>query len=219
MSPGRWVRIGGRVLLVAAAIYTLLAVRAWVAGRQELADGRQAERRGDLDAAVAHYRRAVRWYLPAAPHVVEGIEALARLARQAERANDTERALLAWRSLRGAILSTRSLYTPHEAWVDLADERIAALMASQPPPPIDAGRSADERHTEYLAQLRAARERPTPGWALLAVGGFALFVGAVATLLVRGLDAEDRFVRPVAARCALAALAGLFAFLLGLWLA
>ncbi|MFW5925525.1 MAG: hypothetical protein ACOC9O_00055 [Myxococcota bacterium] len=198
-SRGRWVRRAAQWLGMAGVVVAVLLVRVVVASQHELEQAAELQREGDVDAAIVHLRRAARWYAPGNPYVTDALEALATVARQAERQGDRERALFAWRSVRAAILSTRSFYVPHAERLARADTRIAELMASLDPPPIDAGKSRAELKAEHLALLRSV-DRPHVGWTLLLLLGFAAWVGGAFTFAVRAIDEEDRIVRAQALR-------------------
>ncbi|MBX3248494.1 MAG: hypothetical protein KF901_15060 [Myxococcales bacterium] len=211
-------RRAARVAGVVGILLAVVLVRVLVGAHGELRQGDALRAAGDVDAALVHYRRAAKWYAPGNPWSAAALDALRELAREAEDARRLQRALAAWRAVRGAILSTRSTYTPHADRLAEADERIAALMAAEPPPPIDAHKSEEERRAEHLALLRDV-PRPHPGWALLALLGFAAWVGAAFLFAARAIDAEDRFVPTAARRFGALFAVGVAAFVVGLGLA
>lgn len=184
---------------MAGVVVAVLVVRVVVASHDELERAAELQREGEVDAAIVHLRRAARWYAPGNPYVTDALDALASVGREAERQGDRERALFAWRSVRAAILSTRSFYVPHAERLDRADTRIAELMASLDPPPIDAGKSRAELKAEHLTLLRSV-DRPHVGWTLLLLLGFAAWVGGAFTFAARAIDEEDRIVRAQALR-------------------
>jgi hypothetical protein len=190
---GRWLRIGLRVSCVLGAIFFLLAVRVVTASSAELAEAERLRERGDLGAAIAHYRRAARWYAPGNPYSVEALDRLAEIARRAEEIGDSDLALAAWRSVRGAVLGARSFYIPHSERLSEADEHIASILGALPPPPIDAARSPEERRALHLTLLRDVR-RPSVGWGLLALIGLATWLGAGFAFLIRAVDEDDRII-------------------------
>ncbi len=204
-----------RGLAVFGSLLALLVVRVLVGAHGELtrADALRAD--DDLDAAIVHYRRAAKWYAPGNPWSTEALEALRQLAATAEADGETERALAAWRGVRGAILATRSFYVPHPERLAEADAHLADLMASLPPPPIDADKSRDQLRAEHLALLRDV-PRPHVGWTLLALIGFSTWVSAAFLFASRAFDAHDRFVPAPAKRFAALFVLGAIAFSLGL---
>jgi hypothetical protein len=139
MRAAALTRTALRAFGVAAFLLTVISVRVVTSARSELREGERQLARGDRDAAVVHLRRAARWYAPFSPYHVHALDQLTQLAREAEQRGDTEGALAAYRSVRGAIMATRSFYIPERARLDRANQRIAALMAELPAPGIDAG--------------------------------------------------------------------------------
>ena len=204
-----------RGFAIAGVLLAVVVVRVVVSSRSELAKGVALEQGHDVDAAIVHYRRAARWYAPLSPYPVAALAHLERIGAAAERDADVDRALGAYRAMRGAILSTRSFYTPTPDRLERANQRIARLMSELPAPPIDAGKSPDELYREHLALLSAS-PRPKLLFALMALFGFGLWVGGAFTFASRGIDEDDRLVRPLALRWGLVVLAGFLLFSLGL---
>jgi tetratricopeptide (TPR) repeat protein len=205
-------------LLAAALVLAGLVLRAWVSSGAELAEAEAAQRGGDLEGAIAHYRRAAAWYFPGNARAAEAIEALFALGEAAEARGETTLALAAFRSVRAASMSARSVYVPHDSMRRAADERIAALMATGPVPPLDANRRPEERRESHLALLRAERD-PNVLWAMLALVGLVAWVTGGALLASRGLDARDAWVPAEARRWGTLIVLGLGLFVLGLALA
>jgi hypothetical protein len=211
-----------RVLLQGVALVALLlgvcAVRAAYSGHRELVDAQAAATSGDVDLAISRYRRAARWYLPGGPYHVAALEQLAVLGQAAEAAGDIPRALSAYRSIRGSILASRSFYVPERDRLAAADRKIAALMASQPAPPMDARKTRAQLYAEHLALLEASPD-PSLFWSLVLLLGFAAFVTAAFVFSFRAIDDQDRLVRPAALRWGAVIVVGLAMFALGLSLA
>ncbi len=211
----RNLRRSSRVLAVIGVILIVVATRVVLSSRSELANGDQAREQSDLEAALVHYRRAAKWYAPGNPYCTDALERLADMGRDAEQNNDTEAALAAWRGVRGSILSTRSSYMPHTTRLQQANDRIASLMASLEPPPMDAGKSEETLRAEHLALLQTI-PRPHTGWTFLLLLGFATWITSAFLFAQRGIDAEDRFVRREAIRWGTLVLLGFATFALGL---
>jgi hypothetical protein len=179
---------------VALACLTLLiSARVVISARAELAEGERLLCAHERDAAIVHLRRAARWYAPFSPYHVRALEQLREIGREAEAAGEAERALLAFRALRGAILATRSSYVPERARLEAANRRIALLMSKQPAPGMDAGKSEKQLYEEHLALLT-----PIPGpdvfWSCVLLLGFVCWVGSAFALSIRGIDDEERWV-------------------------
>ncbi|MGF1469218.1 MAG: hypothetical protein ACFCGT_24090, partial [Sandaracinaceae bacterium] len=159
--------------------------------------------RGDLRAAVLHYRRAARWYAPGSPYDRIALERLRALALAAEAQDDREEALATWRAVRGAIRSARGLSTPHARRLREADQRIEALTAGSGP----------------ASPTGPLPERPRLLWTLvLLLGGVTWTAGAFA-FVRRALDDQDRLLPDRARRWGTVILVGLGRFALGLALA
>ena len=207
-----------RVATVVALVLAVLVVRLLTTARGELAQGDAARARGDLEAAVVHYGRAARSYVPGSPYHVRALAALAQIGRQAEERGDIDRALSGYKAVRTGILSTRSFVTPEQARLQAANERIAALMAKQARPPMDVGKSEAQLKAEHLALLQAD---PTPnlGWTIVLLLGFALWVGAAFAFSYRAVDAQDHWVAPEARRWGALIVIGFGMFVLGMLLA
>ena len=214
MSPPR-VRSVVRWALVVALLFFAFAVRVVTSAAAELRTADEYRTRGDIDAAVVHYRRAARWYAPGSPYHVQALAQLAAIGRSAENKGDAELALAAYRAIRAAIMSTRSFYIPEQTRLRAADERIASLMAELPAPPMDAGKSREQLRREHLALLQ---EDPGPNvfWSLLLLLGFATWVGSAFAFTQRAIDEEDRFVKREALRYGALIVVGFGLFVLGM---
>lgn len=206
----RWGAIG-LVLLVA------FTARVVTSARAELAVG-DSLREQDTVAAVVHYRRAARFYAPLSPYHVEALDRLAKVGEAAERDGDAELALSAFRAIRSGILSARSVYLPEPARLAAANRRIADLMAAQPPPPMDAGKSRETLRAEHLALLEAI-PGPHVGWTLVLLLGFFSWVTGAFMFTQRAIDPEDRLVPRQARLWGAVVLVGLCLFVVGLRLA
>lgn len=206
-----------RKLAIAAAFTVVvlgaLVTRAVWEGRRALAEGDAA---ADPAAAIDAWRRAARWYVPLAPHVDDAYARLRRTAEDADRAGDTRTALAAWRAIRSSALATRWLVTPHDDLRALADRRIAALMAADPAGAPDAGATVADREAFHARRL-AATPGPSPTWVVIALTGFALWIGGCVHFARRALDADDRLVRRAAGASGALFLVGVVVWAVGLY--
>jgi len=207
----RAIAIGGAVLLA-------IAGRVVVGSAMELERGDAAMDGGDPEGARMHWRRAASWYAPGNPYYVRALERLERMAEEAAEAGAIDEAVLAWRAARSGILGARGLTTPHADRLARADQRIATLMLQQEHAPMDSDKSDSELRQAY-ASLLADPPGPGLGGALLALLGFALWVGAAFRMSQRAFDDEDRFDRRVGLMHLAAVLLGLVLFATGLAIA
>ena len=204
-----------RALAVALAFLLVIAFRVVYASSTELSLGDTALARRDREVAVAHYRRAIRWYAPLSPHPSRAIERLERLATLSEQEGDVTLALACHRSIRAGILSTRSFYTPHASALERADRQIARLVASGPRPPMDAARDRASLEAEHLRMLRDVQQPSLP-FAVLALLGFAVWVAAALAFGERAIDEHDRILSRPALRIGAVFALGMVAFVIGL---
>ncbi|HEX2676272.1 MAG TPA: hypothetical protein VHM19_06520 [Polyangiales bacterium] len=207
-----------RGLGIAAVVLSVLLVRVLGSARQELHEADALLAQSDLDGAIVHYRRAARWYAPGSPYHVEALDRLAKLASEAEGRGEIDRALRAHRAVRAAIMATRSFYIPERERLRRANDRIAALMAEQPAPGMDAGKSKDQIRREHLALLE---HDPSPNvlWTCLLLLGFASWVSAAFVFSVRAIDDQDHWVPAEAKKWGTVIVLGFGLFVLGMTLA
>lgn len=112
-------------LLLAALLITSNVHRRQQA---QFAAGEQGSRAGDFMAALTGYESAIRMYLPFSAATEQASERIWALGLVAERRSDTERALIAYRSLRSAWYGVRWLHQPGRRWIEQCDAKIAALV-------------------------------------------------------------------------------------------
>ena len=179
-------RIAARVLVALGVLLAVLSVRIVSASGAELARGDRLRARGDVDSAILAYRRAARWYAPGNPSSTEALDRLAAVARASAEAGDLDTSLAAWRGLRGAILSTRSLWIPHPERLARAEEAIALAMAERAGPTERA-----ETRSRARAQL-ALPDRPRLPWTVLLLLGWLAWTGGAFAFARWALDEEDR---------------------------
>ena len=185
------------LLRVAGAIGVLIAIllaRVLSASSAELEAAESLRARGDVEASIAHYRRAARWYAPGNPFCTTALARLGAIARDAEDEGDVQLALAE------------------------ADEHIAELMASETAPAIDADRSREELRAAHLELLQRDLD-PALGWTIIALLGLAAWIGGAFAFVTRGIDAEDRVVGREARIWATLFVAGIGLFALGLAMA
>lgn len=221
-------RMRRKVIAVVALLGVCMGVvviRAFFEGRSALSDGDAALERGELREAVSRWRRAARWYVPLAPHVDDAYRRLESLAADAEAKGDIDTALMAWRGVRGSILATRSFYTPHSERLAPANRRIAALMARQEadsPPAVAPEQGTDEAGNRigteaWHYRLLTRDDSPSVFWSIVALLGFATWIGGGLLFALRGVTSEDRLVPRMAAYAGVLIVVGLLLWMLGLY--
>jgi len=199
------------IIACVVAVLGLLAVRVVIEGRRALAEGDAALVAKHPHDAIAAWETAARWYMPLAPHVDD---AYARLVEYAK-ANPKD-AMHAWRAVRRAATSTRSLWTPHEADLATANAEIARLSAEHPDGAPAAGQTVPEKAAYFAARLAEDR-RPSAGAAALAILGILSWLAGIGVVVRRGLDAGGRLVRRPAAIGAALTVVGIVCWAVGLY--
>lgn len=174
-------------IAVSLVVVCAILLASWV---RVLVDGRQARKQGDRllaegkpDEAIGFYDRTLHMYWPGSPDVARAVNALTTLAAARETDGDVEGALHAWRILRSGLYAARGLYQPYTATIALTEMHIAVLMTRQ------AGN--DESYEKYLTLLQENRD-PNRFWSLLALLGFAGWVGGVLGFIWRGMTPEGK---------------------------
>lgn len=187
-----------RKLAIAAAVTAIvlgvLVTRAVWQGRAALRDGDAAAARGDLAAAIDHWQRAARWYVPLAPHVDDAYHRLEATATDQGRLGNLEISLQAWRAIRSSVLATRWLVTPQAKRYDRAT-----------------------RYLTLVTRTELPDDAASVPWMLFALAGSGLWIGGCAYFARRGLDPEDRLVRKAASAGGGMVLIGLIAWVIGLY--
>jgi tetratricopeptide (TPR) repeat protein len=119
------------IAVIAVISLLLLAVNTQYRQWSQFSKGEAAEKSGDFIQAMAGYEAALHMYTPFSPLVTTAAERLWRMAEDAEKRGDKERALITYRALRSSFYSAKWLLQPGEEWIKRCDERIAALVNKQ----------------------------------------------------------------------------------------
>ncbi|MEE9258066.1 MAG: hypothetical protein V3U37_00870 [Nitrospinaceae bacterium] len=200
------------VLAVVAVLSLGTVIKVYLAANSELKTAETSFSQNNLDQAATHYERSIQWYLPGLGPQTEAAEGLWSVAMEYESRADTEKALSAYRLLRGAFYSTRSFYTPGAEWINRCNEKIASLMAAKPAySESDKNKTFEQRKKEMLTLLTAEKS-PHAFWAVLGVFGFLGWVTCSVLFIVRALTESGN----IKTRPALFWGAG-FALSYGLW--
>ncbi len=183
--------------------------------RTELAAADAYRHDDRLALAIEHYRRAIRWSLPASSTTEQAVSALESIAAELEADGDLAAALLAWRSVSGGLAATRFLYSRTNPTREKANGQIARLVATDRSAGIDATLSTEQLAADHR-RLLDGEVSPDPWWGTLLLLGMATWVGALVLLGWRGFDSAGRFGWAGARGPLWGALAGLVSFALGL---
>jgi len=118
-------------LIIALIAVALLWSNTLTRQSEQFSRGEEARGRGDLIAAVAGYEAAIHMYTPWSSRVETAAERLWAIGKEFERKGDTERALIAYRSLRSSFYAVRGLTLPGRGWIERCDGKIAQLTPKE----------------------------------------------------------------------------------------
>jgi hypothetical protein len=122
-----------KTLAVNIAVIVILCIlliwaNTWYRQWSQFKSGEAALARHDTITAIAGYASAIHMYTPLSPLVERSAQRLWQITLICEGNGDTERALVACRSLRSSFYAVRSLYQPGQLWIALCDAKIAELV-------------------------------------------------------------------------------------------
>jgi hypothetical protein len=107
---------------------SLISINIWWRQKIQFQAGEEAYRKGVFISAITGYESAIRMYLPFSSPVQLSAQRLWAMGENAEHNGDTERALIAYRSLRSAYYGTVWLYQPGREWINRCDKKIELLL-------------------------------------------------------------------------------------------
>lgn len=127
MHEGTVKKILLHFLLIAVGAVVLFWCNALSRQQTQFAKGEQALARGNEIAAISSFSAAIHLHTPGSSLTNAAAEQLWALSERFERHGDTERALIARRSLRSACYAIRGLTSPGLQWIARCDEKLAKL--------------------------------------------------------------------------------------------
>ncbi len=107
---------------------SLIAINTWWRQKIQFQAGEEAYQKGVFIPALTGYESAIRMYLPFSSRVELSAKRIWTMGENAEHKGDTERALIAYRSLRSAFYGTVWLQQPGQEWISRCDRKIEALL-------------------------------------------------------------------------------------------
>lgn len=186
--------MGLKAALIILFLLSLLVGYIAIQGYREYREAEGAKAEGDLSAAITHYQRSIKWYLPGVFYVAKAAEGLWQLGMEAETKGDKIMALMAYQELRSGFYAARSFYTPGTDWIERCNQKIAALMAEW-----EASSSQRRGHDSMEALRRkhldilSRKERPDYFWSIVLEVGFFGWLGATIGFIVQVFQGEKGF--------------------------
>ena len=163
-------QILGLLLIVGLVLFIKASYYAGYEARR----GDRAYQQANLNEAITHYERAIKWYTPFSRSVSHAIERLWEIGNMAENRNELALALEAYRSLRGSIYAIESFYSPYQQWIPKAEEKIAVIMAaiaSTGPSQLEP-QTVEQNRERFAALLRRKEAAPKQDGVILTEIGF-----------------------------------------------
>jgi hypothetical protein len=116
------------IAVIAIVCLSLIWCETFWRQRTQFAKGEAALVRPDYIAAIDCYAAAIHMYTPGSPLVQKSAIRIWSIGDRLERAGDTARALIAYRSLRSSFYAAKGLYAPGKEWIARCDKKIAFLV-------------------------------------------------------------------------------------------
>ncbi|MEK7850454.1 MAG: hypothetical protein AAB275_01100 [Deltaproteobacteria bacterium] len=117
------------VAVTAVIMVAMIWGRTYYSQWKQFNIGEEAFKAGNMRDAVTGYESALHMYTPGSGMVKKSIERLWEIGEIFERQNQSDWALLSYRSLRSSLYAVRSFYTPYPEWIERCDKRIAQILA------------------------------------------------------------------------------------------
>lgn len=123
-----------QIFLISAVIVVLFWGNTLFRQHRQYSVGEQALARGDVIAAISGYASAIHMYTPGSSCVDTAADRLWSLGESLEQTGDTERALIAYRSLRSSYFAIRGLTNPGTEWIARCDRKLTKLTSNSSSP-------------------------------------------------------------------------------------
>lgn len=155
----------------------VLFIKASYYAGYETRRGDLAYQQSNLNQAIIHYERAIKWYTPVSHSVRHAVERLWEIGNKAEKRNESALALEAYRSLRGSLYAIEGFNRPYQKWIVKAEGKIASLMATMASTSPQLEPQAVEEKRGRFATLLRRKETLDKGGVLLTEIGFLGWIG------------------------------------------
>ena len=184
------------VKITSLCLFLLFLVVSYVGiqGYRDYQMAEAAKAKGEMTAAITHYQRSIKWYLPGAFYVAKAAEGLWQVGIEAENKGDNVTALMAYQELRSGFYAGRSFYTPGTEWIEKCDQKIATLMAQWE---ASSARGKESPSIEALSRKHLAilgqKGRPDYFWSIILELGFFGWLGSIIGFVMQVFLGEKGF--------------------------
>lgn len=117
------------VVVTAIIMVAMIWGRTYYSQWKQFNTGEDAFKAGNMRDAITGYESAIHMYTPGSGMVKKSIDRLWEIGEIFERQNQSDWALLAYRSLRSSLYAVRSFYTPYPEWIERCDKKITQITA------------------------------------------------------------------------------------------
>ena len=189
--------IKGRIFLGLIVFFVFLLMvffKVYLSARSEYHKGEEAFNNRDYEQAIIHFDRALHWYSPESKYIEYSMEALWEIGARAEKEENLDLSLQAYRSLRSGLYSARSFYTPHQDWIDKCDQRIADItFITQNERRSPAGRPYPPTKKEDILKILKTKTEPDVSWSIICEIGFLGWIGCSIAFILRVFSGDKGF--------------------------
>ncbi len=125
---GKTKAIAANISVIAIICLALIWCNTYWRQRTQFYKGEAALAGKDFISAIAGYESAIHMYTPGSTLVEKSAKRIWKIGEDFERAGDTERALLAYRSIRSSFFAVRGFSSPGKEWIVRCDAKIQGIL-------------------------------------------------------------------------------------------
>jgi len=165
------------IFLFLAVIFITLWTRALIGSMRNFAEGEAFFRDKQYVKAITFFDRSMHWYTPFNPYIKKSAESLWKISEQAEQINDERLSLFAIETIRNSFYSSRSFYSPDNAWIERCDDKIRDILKNQNEKILQ-GKDEFYHHNKIYGHNIVYND-PNIFWTIVLEIGFLGWIGAV----------------------------------------
>lgn len=150
-----------------------------------------AYKNGEMEKAILHYERCIKWYFPINPLPKWSAIKLEEIGRSAEERGDSDLALLSYQAIRSGFLAVRNIYSPGKEFVERSTDRIAEILAMKGGRWLAGEEGIEERKAKIIK--RYAVKEPSRFWSVIMLLGLIGWISGICGILISSDILEKRF--------------------------